>query len=70
MTEEHNHHGIIFIGISINKYFMSNQKLQCLYFEEQVYLQNMEYKPQAITSAENSINIYKQNNNSFEQKIN
>lgn len=34
MTEEHNHHGIIFIGISINKYFMSNQKLQCLYFEE------------------------------------
>ena len=25
MTEEHNHHGIIFIGISINTYFMSNQ---------------------------------------------
>lgn len=27
MTEEYNHHGIIFIGISINKYFMSNQKI-------------------------------------------
>lgn len=25
MTEEHSHHGIIFNGININKYFMSNQ---------------------------------------------
>ena len=66
MTEEHNHHGIIFIGISINTYFMSNQKLQCLYLEEEVVLQNMKYRPQAITSAKNSVNIYKQNNSSLE----
>lgn len=34
MTEEHNHHGIIFIGISIKPYFMSNQKYSALYLEE------------------------------------